>query len=148
MKPVFVAISFLCTGILCSQNANSPQPAQLPSVALPPELARVLTDYEHAWNNGDSEALSKLFAEDGFVLGSESPIVHGRENIARFYAGSHSSLSLRAIAFAADGNLGYIIGGFGRPGGPDRGKFTVVLRKNRSGTWLIESDMDNNNTHR
>lgn len=30
----------------------------------------------------------------------------------------------------------------------DRGKFTVVLRKNRSGTWLIESDMDNNNAHR
>src|SRR6185295_2049761 len=36
------------------------------SVALPPELARVLTDYEAGWKAGDAAALASLFAEDGF----------------------------------------------------------------------------------
>jgi hypothetical protein len=54
---------------------------QEPSVELPPALARVLTDYEAA------------------------------AAIERPYAGSGGPLSLRAIAFAAEGAVGYIIGG-------------------------------------
>lgn len=39
-----------------------------PSVTLPPELARVLTDYENAWKAGNAATLASLFAEDGYVL--------------------------------------------------------------------------------
>jgi hypothetical protein len=46
------------------QPAETP-PAQLPSVKLPPELARVLTDYEAAWRVGDGAALARLFDEEG-----------------------------------------------------------------------------------
>ena len=50
------------------------------TVALPPELARVLTDYEKAWQARDAAALAALFAEDGFVLpsGARRPCGGGR----------------------------------------------------------------------
>ena len=120
--------------------------APQPTIALPPELARVLTDYESAWTHKDSAALAKLFAEDGFVLSPESPMVRGRERIERFYRGAGGPLSLRAVAYAAEGNVGYIIGGFSRSAGmPDGGKFTLTLRREGE-RWLIVSDMDNGNT--
>jgi ketosteroid isomerase-like protein len=128
---------------------QSPTPVESivqPSVSLPPELARVLTDYENLWLRRDSVELARLFTEDGFVLPSGSPMVRGRAAIERFYRGPGAPLSLRAVAFAAEGNVGYIIGAFSeRPGDSDRGKFTLTLRRNPSGRWLIMSDMDNGN---
>jgi ketosteroid isomerase-like protein len=125
-----------------------PDPNPLPSVALPPELARVLTDYEKAWRAHDAAALVALFAEDGFVLSSGSPPVRGRAAIAQAYAGSGGDLVLRAFAFATEGSLGYILGGFSRKEGePDVGKFTLTLRR-VGDRWLIASDMDNGNARR
>jgi hypothetical protein len=49
-------------------NPGTGRAGDLPSVDLPPPLARVLTDYETAWQAKDPAALSRLFTEDGFVL--------------------------------------------------------------------------------
>jgi ketosteroid isomerase-like protein len=120
---------------------------QFPSVPLPPELARVLTDYEHAWQQKDAAALAALFAEDGFVLSSGVPPVRGRAAIQKHYSGQGGPLSLRALAYAAEGSTGYIIGGFAREQGqPDSGKFTLTLRRATDGRWFIMSDMDNGNS--
>ena len=143
------AMSFIAAGLLVAgaAAAASPQPAQLPSVGLPAPLGRVLTDYETAWRNKDAAALALLFAEDGFVLSNGSPPVRGREAIRKRYEGQGGPLSLRAMAFATDGPVGYIIGGFARhPGEPDTGKFTLTLRRDETGRWLIVSDMDNGNS--
>ena len=122
------------------------QPAQLPSVELPPALARVLTDYEAAWTKGDEGALAALFAEDGFVLPNGSSPVRGRAAIKEFYKDSIGALSLRGLAFATEGSVGYIIGAFSsKKGDPDGGKFTLTLKKGADGKWLIMSDMDNMN---
>jgi ketosteroid isomerase-like protein len=149
MKFIFLRIFFLVS--LTAAFQPSPtivQPAQQPSVSLPPELARVLADYENLWLHRDSTALARLFTEDGFVLSDGSPMVRGRGAIERFYSGPGAPLSLRAVAFATEGNLGYIIGAFSdHPGVPDRGKFTLTLRRDLSGRWLIMSDMDNGNGH-
>jgi ketosteroid isomerase-like protein len=118
-----------------------------PTIALPPELARVLTDYERLWTHRDSAALAALFTEDGIVLSPENPMVRGRAAIARFYRGPGSPLSLRAVAYAMEGSVGYIIGGFSRQAGaPDVDKFTLTLRRDATGRWLIQSDMDNGNS--
>jgi ketosteroid isomerase-like protein len=118
-----------------------------PSVSLPPPLAKVLTDYEKAWSQKDAAALAQLFTEDGFVLSSGAPMVRGRNAIRRHYEGAGGPLSLRAVAFATEGNVGYIIGAFtDRPGAPDHGKFTLTLRRDPDGRWLIMSDMDNGNS--
>jgi ketosteroid isomerase-like protein len=123
-----------------------PASAQQSSVTLPPELARVLTDYESAWRRGDGAALASLFSDDGFVLPNGAPAVRGRDAIQKYYKGPGGPLVLRAFSFATEGSVGYIIGGFSRQSGePDVGKFTLTLRKDRSGRWLIVSDMDNGN---
>jgi ketosteroid isomerase-like protein len=116
------------------------------SVELPAELARVLTDYEAGWKAGDAAALASLFTEDGFVLSNGGPAVKGRAAIQKLYTRNGSPLSLRAFAYATNGDTGYIIGGYGRERGkPDDGKFTLTLRKTGDGRWLIVSDMDNSN---
>jgi ketosteroid isomerase-like protein len=121
---------------------------ETPSVRLPAPLARVLTDYEAAWQKKDPAALAALFTDDGFVLSNGVPAVRGRAAIEKHYTGQGGPLSLRAFAFATEG-AGYIIGGFTRhKGDPDIGKFTLTLRKEQDGRWHIVSDMDNGNSRR
>lgn len=119
----------------------------LPDAPLPPSLDRVLRDYEQAWRAGDARALAGLFAEDAFILQSNQPPVRGRDAIERAYAGQGGSpLRLRAVAYSAEGNVGYIIGAYtyGNNVG-DTGKFTLTLKRVGDGPWLIFSDMDNSN---
>jgi ketosteroid isomerase-like protein len=126
----------------------SQDPAVAPpsSVRLPPELARVLTDYEAGWRAGDGAALAELFVEDGYVLPNGAPPVSGRAAIRKYYGGPGGALVLRAFAFATEGSTGYILGAFSRRvGEPDVGKFTLTLRKGADGQWRIVSDMDNGN---
>lgn len=119
---------------------------QLSSVELPPDLARVLTDYEVEWRRGGA-AVAQLFTEDGLVLPGGRPPVRGRAAIAAHYgSGGGGPLSLRAIAYAAEGGVGYIIGAYTTErGAPDIGKFTLTLRRRPDGRWMIVSDMDNSN---
>lgn len=128
-------------------GAEGSTPARLPDTPLPAPLDRVLRDYEQAWRTGDAKALAALFAEDGFVLQSNQPPVRGRSVIEAAYAGQGSSpLRLRALAYAVEGNTGYIIGAYsyGNNVG-DTGKFTLTLKRVGDGPWLIFSDMDNSN---
>ena len=144
-KSVF-AISLLFLTSTCSFGQQQAATLQEPSVKLPPFLARVLADYEAAWRSSDAPALASLFVEDGFVLPNGRPPVKGRAAIQQHYTGQGGPLALRAIAFASDGSVGYIIGGFARQAGePDVGKFTLTLRKGDGGRWLIVSDMDSSN---
>ncbi|HXV12971.1 MAG TPA: DUF4440 domain-containing protein [Candidatus Krumholzibacteria bacterium] len=118
----------------------------LPSIELPKDLARVLTDYETGWRNKDEKALASLFTEDGFVLSSGNPPVRGRAAIEKHYQESGGALSLRALEYATNGDTGFIIGAYtyeGQKG--DVGKFTLTLAKGKGGRWLIVSDMDNSN---
>ena len=127
----------------------SPEVDTLPSVALPPALDRVLRDYERAWQARDPTALAALFAEDGFVLSNERPPVRGRAAIRAAYKDGGGPLSLRALAYATEGPVGYIIGAFGpRAGEKDTGKFVLALRRDPEGRWLIAADMDNSSQPR
>jgi ketosteroid isomerase-like protein len=122
---------------------------QVGTVELPRELGRVLTDYETAWSARDAKALAALFAEDGYVLASGRPPVKGRAAIETHYQGQGGPLFLRAFAYAAEGSVGYILGGYtGEEGKEDDGKFTLTLRKDTAGRWWIVSDMDNGNRTR
>lgn len=148
MMRAILLTALIATSAIAQQTPSTPPPSE-PSVKLPPELARVLTDYEAAWSKKDAAALAILFAEDGFVLPNGSVPVRGREAIQKFYTGSGGPLALRALAYAAEGNVGYIIGAFsGTPGEPDAGKFTLTLKKGKDGRWLIMSDMDSMNRRR
>ena len=158
MRPLPLLAAALCAAIsvaatsapLAAQAGGRPPApddaaAPLPSVALPPELDRVLRDYERLWRAADAGALARLFAEDGFVLQSGRPPVRGRAAIERAYTGqAGGALRLRAVAHASADTVGYIVGvyGFGEDT-TEQGKFTLTLRRARGGRWLIFSDMDN-----
>lgn len=116
------------------------------AVTLPPELDRVLRDYEMAWRARDAAGLAALFTDDGFILRPNRPPVRGRANIEEGYRGAGGPLVLRAWAYATSGDVGWILGGFGvAEDGPDFGKYTLTLRLGDDGRWLIASDMDNGN---
>lgn len=132
--------------LAASAHAQAVDPPPLPTVSLPPELASVLTDYEIQWRHG-GDSLAQLFTEDAILTVGGRPPVRGRSAIAAHYRGSHGPLALRAIAYAAEGNVAYIIGGYAsRRGEPDTGKFVLTLRKEATGRWLIFSDMDTGNS--
>jgi hypothetical protein len=125
------------------------QDAALPSVTLPPEIDRVLRDYERGWSGRNPAGLAALFTEDGFVLQGNRPPVRGRDAIVKAYTGAGGPLVLRAMAYAVDDTVGYIIGGYrGNQGdASDDGKFILALRK-QNGRWMIAADIDNSNRPR
>lgn len=136
MRSLIAVILLALAAPLAAQEA-------LPSIALPPELARVLSDYEKAWQAKDPAALAELFTEDGFVLANGKPPVRGREAIRAAYADAGGPLALRALAVSTSGDTGYIIGAFsGAANKPDMGKFILAIRK-VGDRWLIAADMDN-----
>lgn len=146
--------AFLFMAVALGQNppataGPSPGPTTCaqPAVALPAPLDRVLRDYEQAWSAGDEKALAGLFAEDGFVMPMGGLPVRGRSAIEQEYAKAGGApLALRAIAFATEGSTGFILGCYAPSTlEPDQGKFTLTLKKEPAGRWLIFSDMDNPN---
>jgi ketosteroid isomerase-like protein len=121
---------------------QSPDP--LPSVDLPPELERVLRDYERHWRAGDAEQLVALFTDDGFVA-RRGGWVRGRDGLRDALQRTASELRLRAVAYSVDGRVGFIIGNYGYgddPSVPDRGMFILTLRRAPDGRWLIAADLD------
>jgi ketosteroid isomerase-like protein len=139
-------LAVLALAAPAAARAQDAPPAPLPSATLPPEMDRVLRDYERLWAAGDAAGLAGIFTEDGFVLQNGRPPVRGREAIQRAYADARGPLRLRAFAFAADGNVGYIVGGYAYGDEPaDIGKFTLTLRREPGGPWRIASDIDNSN---
>jgi hypothetical protein len=124
------------------RQGTPPQaPAPLPTVTLPPELDRVLRDYEKHWKANDGTALSELFTEDGFI--NRNGWIRGRDAIRQAYARSGGDLRLGAVGYAAGDTVGYIIGGY-RYGEAttDGGKFILTLRRAPQGVWKIAADLD------
>ncbi len=118
----------------------------LASVALPPELDRVLRDYERGWRNRDADALAALFTPDGFILRPGHDPVRGRAQIAEAYRNAGGPLHLRALSYAQADSVAYIIGGYATAQEhTDAGKFILTLRQVPDGRWYITADMDNAN---
>ena len=141
-----VLVAVLTAAMPSLASAQEGAAAQLPSVTLPAEVERVLRDYERNWAAGDEAALAALFTEDGFILQNGRQPVRGRAAIQQAYANSQGPLRLRAMGYAADDSVGYIVGAFGYgEGDADMGKFVLALRRAPGGPWQIAADIDNGN---
>jgi hypothetical protein len=113
-------------------------------VALPPELDRVLRDYERAWRDRDPRRLADLFHDAGHALPPGNPPLRGRTAISRHYRDAGGPLHLRALAYATSDTVGYIVGMYGHAPDRDAGKFLLAMRRSsRTQPWLIAADMDN-----
>lgn len=116
----------------------------LPTVQLPPQLDRVLRDYETAWRAGDGARLADVFTADGFVLSNGRLPRRGRADIQASIRGPGGPLELVAFSFATSDTVGYIVGGYRYPSttGPG-GKFVLALRRDQGGVWRIAADIEN-----
>jgi len=147
MRAVRQIIIIIALAIFAAPAGSEQSAAQrMSSVALPLPLDRVLRDYERAWRARDPAALATLFAEDGFVLSNGRLPVRGRDAIRAEYAEGGGPLVLRALAYAIEGSVGYIIGAYGSgQDAGDTGKFVLALQRASDGRWLIAADIDNAN---
>lgn len=137
-------VALLALGSSSSVHAQSDGPTTQASVKLPPELDRVLRDYEKHWSAGEADALAALFVEDGLIV-RDGTWIRGRPAIRDAYRDASGPLKLRAIEYAAEGELGYIVGAYGYGDDlpvEDRGLFVLTLRRDGDGPWRIVSDMD------
>ena len=140
------AAMLLAPAVLSAQQTQTQgDPVRQPSIELPDELDRVLTDYEQAWKAGDAVGLADLFAEDGFVR-AKSGWIRGRQAINDQYGNAGGDLRLRALAFATNETAGYIVGAYGygdSAAETDRGVFVLALRREGAGEpWRIAVDLD------
>ncbi len=145
----FLLLFTLLVPIGAAAQSEQP-PSAHASVTLPPELDRVLRDYEREWSARSPGGLARLFTNDGFVLQPGRQPARGHAAIIGAYQGSGGGpLALRALAYATADTVGYIVGAYATAtGDPDIGKFILLLRRGRDGTWMIAADMDNGNARR
>jgi ketosteroid isomerase-like protein len=141
----------VAAGLASALAAASPAPPQAAPDAshaapltLPAPLDRVLREYESAWRDGDGPRLAALFTEEGFAMPNGSDTARGRDEIARRITRPGGALQLTAYAYATEGRVGYIVGGYRYPEskGPG-GRFVLALRMEPGGRWLIAADLDN-----
>ena len=146
-KRMFLAVPaamLLAPAALSGQETEAGED-RMPSIELPADLSRVLTDYEQAWKAGDEEGLADLFTEDGFVR-AKGGWIRGRDAIRDRYARAFGDLRLRALAFSTSETAGYIVGAYGygdRAAEADMGVFVLALRRESTGEpWRIAADLD------
>ena len=145
-----LAVFLLALGLLAllPSGASADPAARLPSVDLPGDLQRVLTDYETGWAAGDEDALAALFVADGFVSGP-ADWLRGHDAIREKYADMQGDLRLRAVDFGVDGDVAFIVGAYGygeEAASVDRGKFVLALeRADGTSPWKIVVDLDRSN---
>ena len=146
---LFACLLVLATPLTAVAQDTSPgadREGLPPTVTLPPELDAVLRAYEIAWSARDASALADLFTTDGFVMRPGRPPAVGRDAIEAAYRGLGGPLVLRPWSWAAEGDVGWILGGWaGTPDQPSVGKFVLALRRSPTGTWRIAADIDNGN---
>lgn len=150
--PPRLLLLVICLAVsAASVSAQTPAATEAPppAITLPPALDRVLRDYESAWRNGDGTRLASLFTADGFAVQSGSPLARGHAAIARNITGPGGALQLTAYAYAVDGAVGYIVGGYRYPQSTGAsGRFVLALQQDAAGRWLIAADLDNNGPRR
>ncbi|HSJ09968.1 MAG TPA: ester cyclase [Longimicrobiales bacterium] len=127
-----------------AQSRDGAQPASPGVVTLPPDLERVLRDYETAWHARDAARLASLFDENGMVMSPMGPLVRGRAAIEHALTGRGGPLTLRPISYAAQDTVAFIVGVFGSMMPEPTGRFVLSLRRSsRAEPWLIVADIDN-----
>lgn len=141
---LMVGLALASASAASAQQAAAGGAEAQPSVDLPPELARVLRDYETHWSRGEASELAALFVEHGLIQ-RNGVWIRGRDAIRAAYETASGPLRLRAIEYGADGSTGFIVGAYGYgdalPIG-DVGLFVLTLHREDGGRWLIVSDLD------
>jgi len=111
----------------------------LPTVTPPPEVARVLTDFERGWQSLDKSFFAALFTEEGLLQWGDD-WARGRRAIRNALLGKAGGLRMRAQAFETHDSLGFIAGMYGfyrDTTWVDQGRYALTLRRTKTEPWQI-----------
>jgi uncharacterized protein (TIGR02246 family) len=137
-------------GVLILAVACMPAPTRGDSSARK-QIEEAVTHYVRATNEGDSEALTSLYAEDAVLLPPDHVAIQGREAIGAFWSqGTDEGLEVRTLRIEVDGNVGYLVGSYHLPSTEeepaDSGKYVMCLRRQTDGTWKLTADIWNSSS--
>jgi predicted TIM-barrel fold metal-dependent hydrolase len=115
----------------------------LPRVALPDDLARLLSARIAHWN--EAAPLRDLYVEDALILGPASPgWIRGRDDGTKMLSTVFSRpYDLVPVTYRVDGASAFIAGHFTRKGDPSGraiGYFFLDLQKRADGVWQIAAE--------
>jgi uncharacterized protein (TIGR02246 family) len=114
-------------------------------------IEAAVAQYVTATNQGDSEALTALYAEDAVLLPPDHEPIQGREAIGAFWRqGTDEGLEVRTLRIEVDGNVGYLVGSYHLPATEeepaDSGKYVMCLRRQPDGAWKLTADIWNSSS--
>ena len=114
-------------------------------------IETAVAQYVTATNEGDSEALTALYAEDAVLLPPDHEPIQGREAIGAFWRqGTDEGLEVRTLRIEVDGKVGYLVGNYHLPATEeepaDSGKYVMCLRRQPDGSWKLTADIWNSSS--
>lgn len=156
-----VLLAFLAGGCMrydaSDRGAESRPGAAIADSAAGAQLDAVYETFVRAYYEADVDLLMReVYAEDGFYLPPNQPILSGQGEFRQSFAGfldrfreagdPGPDISFAIVDRDIDGDLAYDIGIYTlRPAGDagaagDRGKFIVIWKRNAAGEWRIHAD--------
>ena len=135
------------THLVSESAARLLVPPTLPETGLPPEIDRVIRDWERAMKAGDPSSFTALFTADG-LLGDASGWIRGSGAIRAAAANFNlEDLRVRAHGYSVADTVATVAGSLADlTGNPvrDVANVTFTLRLGGSGRWLIGSFLREN----
>ena len=118
-------------------------PPILPSVQLPPELDRLVSDFGKNWNS--KTGLAPLFAEDSMIVKRDvNNWVKGRRIVSDIWSQTYGEeITLIPISYKIDNSAGYIMAYIADADTPPTifGQAMIALEKETDGKWRIAGKM-------
>lgn len=108
-----------------------------------------LQQYETRFNEGDAEALSRLFAEDVAYYGPLGQVFEGREAVRQRYRGSleagFSNMKVEPLDIHVFGRTAYDIARYTitDPGGKPLTGYHLAILEKTDGKWVVQRTLVN-----
>ncbi|HVF16158.1 MAG TPA: amidohydrolase family protein [Steroidobacteraceae bacterium] len=129
--------------LLSIATADQISPPPLAPIALPQELARLLSQRAQHWN--DPAMLAQLYINDAVALGTESPgWIRGQAAIAAYFSARFArAYEMTAVEYRAAGAAARVAGYYTRGEGAQIqrfGYFYLAVERGDDGMWRIAAE--------
>ena len=153
---LFAALMLLLPGWIPAQSPAIPAVTHETGVKPHKEIDAIYQRFQLAYEKLDAEMVAGLYTDDALYLVPDNDVMRGKENIRKNFSvffdynrnqGRKLNITFRILKRSVQGELGYDVGIYtlqsskdGKILGEDQGKFVVVTRKMKDGTWKFELD--------